>query len=692
MPYRCFSIVLIACGVLLQAAAMAWSQTGDVAKPVLLDDFGDALPPGAIARLGTLRLQHAGKVRSLAVSSDGQFVVSGATGRSSSSVIVWALQTGKQVFNIEGKGCFVAISPDSAVLATSGEQKDTHVHLWDLKTGEMLRQIEVKGTEGAPVESIGSIAFSPDGQSLAVKTSWVKVLSMPMYPRFKTIRFLKLKTAEEIETFSVPDENGYWPTLFEYSPDGKWLAVIGGKQHTVYLLDAETMRVNDTLGSIASACAWSADGKKLAIAHAQPKKIRLIDIDTRKDVRSFGGFPGYNGSAAGPIALSPDGIFLAAAGGHGDPQVRLWNIETGQLIPFAQRYQRGKATDLSFTPDGKQLVCANGSRVQMWSIADGTETVLNNVPRGPIRWAAFSPDGRTVGVCEGIRGTSIYSIPTRNFLRHFGECEYVQSAAFSPDGATLATAGTALRLWHSAMGAEIRTLQAGPDVVDRDKYGLSCAEFFPDGNRLVSGGDAGILRLWNVNTGEEIRHYQQPINNDHHPDPVRGAVVLPGGKKVATIAGNVNLWDLERGEVVSTFDGYTEGDVGRPIAISPDGKLLAFQTIHYSKGPESPYNVVIQEVDGDQRSWRLDDPAGPRSTLYNISVAFSSDGRFLATGGGDKSVRLWDVATRKELCRFDGHIDHVSCVDFSPDGKTLASASADGTVLFWDVSSLEAGQ
>ena len=315
--------------------------------------------------------------------------------------------------------------------------------------------------------------------------------------------------------------------------------------------------------------------------------------------------------------------------------------------------------------------------------------MLSSTPRVSISCSEFSPDSSMLAVCNHYRGVRIYDVASHNVLHECGGEEYVRTVSFSPDGDTLVTAGKTLRLWDSRTGKEIRTLLAEPDIVDRAKLGQSCAEFLPNVNQLVSGGYAGIIRVWNAESGAEVRRFQQPFNVDHHTDPVRGMAIFSDGKRVATIAHNVYVWSLANGELLETFDGRNQyGRAGCPIAISPDGRRLAFETSRQTKARSIEQGVLIQEVDGEKTARFINEPTDHRSTLWEVAVAFSPDGRILATGGAHKSVRLWETANGKQLIRLDGHADQVTYLDFSPDGKTLASASADGTILFWDVASV----
>jgi RNA polymerase sigma factor (sigma-70 family) len=261
-------------------------------------------------------------------------------------------------------------------------------------------------------------------------------------------------------------------------------------------------------------------------------------------------------------------------------------------------------------------------------------------------------------------------------FRHRGP---VLGVAFSPDGKMLASAGgvgdAAVHLWEARTGREIRELAGdGPAV-----HGLA---FSPDGNLLASAG--ATVRLWDVHTGKEVCHFKG------HDSQVNAVAFSPDGKMLASagstpdhdgkssgaievkpLPGTIYLWDVPGGRALRKLEKH-EADV-MCLAFSTDGKTLA--------------------SGGKDRALWLWDPATGRPLRRCTGhasavscVAFSRDSRRLASGGswGDPAVRLWDPAAGRELRRFKGHSTMVSSLAFSPDGKTVASGGDDTVIRLWN--------
>jgi WD40 repeat protein len=246
--------------------------------------------------------------------------------------------------------------------------------------------------------------------------------------------------------------------------------------------------------------------------------------------------------------------------------------------------------------------------------------------------------------------------------------------AFSPDGKTLASSGKdqldkTIKLWDTATGKELTTLKG-------HELQVVCFAFTSDGKTLASGSFDGKIKLWDVATGTENVTFKE------------GAAALwclafsPDGKTLASVGGDgINLWDASTGKKQDTSKGTLGNTPSHSTFFSPDLKMAALVT-----GDQHPGQIKLLEVTTGKEVSVADLAPGVSDGLNKriFCVAFSPDGKRLASGSPDGTIKLWDVATGKEQAAVTGHSREVYCVVFSPDGKTLASAG-DGGTRFWDV-------
>ncbi|KPA13089.1 hypothetical protein MHK_006690 [Candidatus Magnetomorum sp. HK-1] len=279
----------------------------------------------------------------------------------------------------------------------------------------------------------------------------------------------------------------------------------------------------------------------------------------------------------------------------------------------------------------------------------------------------------------------------------------VHTIAFSTCGQLLAsgTEDGSIRIWN------LKTHEC-ISILDHHKKAVNCLRFSPDGHFLASASWDYTIKLWDLKTFEEIVTLKGHTDSVEAIDFTMDSYILGTGSNDQT----VRLWDLKKYKTIHTFDNFS--DTIRSLYFSPDGLQIAAgswdiihlwdvsskKLVHTFKGQTKNYISAISiSPDGltiaagsHDKTVRLWDMASKKQSLKlqghirRINcVAFSPDNITLASGSHDKQVKLWNVKTGKEICALDSHKDIVSDVAFSPDGMMLASASHDGFIRLWQI-------
>jgi WD40 repeat protein/tetratricopeptide (TPR) repeat protein len=557
----------------------------------------------------------------------------------------------------------VAFSPDGRLLAAGS--KDRAIRLWDTATGKRV------GTLTGHTGPVMGLAFWPYGGRLASVGPELKVWDLAT-------------KAEAFPSWGA----GLAGSCVAYHPAGGELAVADrGLIRVVDELTGDLRRTLQGHGADVLSLAYRPDGRRLA-SGGSDHTIRLWDTASGGPEQAV--LRGHR-SAVVSLAFHPGGRQLASAGAGLGPagagEVKVWDASReDQETALAQGEALTPVLDVVISPDGRYVASVAFAKVDVWETESGRLRAT--------RWAL--PGGSQT------RGRGSETAAGRPLLPRMAEGA-VTSLAFSPDGKTAASgrmtnplplAPYEFRKWMPEVMAAVLDVTAGTAVPEE----LAAYPVMRSALQKLLGVDqgSGEVKLWDPVTGKDGAVLEGRTGD------VFQVLFSPDGRRVAAACAGqkVRVWDAATGRLQHILN--TSGDAG-PLAFSPDGRRLAAgSSVHFWRALLSggkaagKGEVTVWDLTTGQVAYVVH-----RDCVLITSLAFSPDGRYLATAGvapgktarldlvaapEARSIRVWEASTGRARAVLTGHTSAVSHLAFSPNSALVASAGgADHTARLWDV-------
>lgn len=644
---------------------------------------------------------HTAKVTTVAVTPDGQRVISGA-GVGDGTLKVWDLATGREILILRGHYVAanvvgVAVTPDSQ-RAVSGSYDGT-IRIWDLTSGHEVMIIQ-------PAGPLRVLVMTPDGRYL-VSGEW----------RDNSLKVWDLISGCEFRTFP---ERSKSVSALAVTPDSRRL-VSGGDDGNLEVLDLTSGHVVLTMQGDpkgVSALAVTPNGQR--VISGSLDCIQIWDLNSGLELlRITGNFYGVTA-----LAVTPDGRYVVSGSEDymrgeekGRNAVRVWDLVSGRERNAFYGHSLG-VTAVAVTPDGRYVVSgSNDTTLKVWDLTYEGEHPNSSVPKLFPDYAKYmyvlvvAPDGRRVISAFVDHALKVWDLHSgRVLLTLEGHAGLVTAVAVTSDNQRVVSASCddTLKVWDLASGRELLTIEGYCNWPSSDRPTAAKVVLTPDGRRAVSSSRRGLI-VWDLASGHELCTLQ---NSEPRLQRVAGAVAVTadGQRVVSGSRHGLIVWDLVSGHEIlnrpARVPQITWDQPHHPspyqalidLAVTPDGQRAVSTTGDLLKV------WSLSSRAGAQSDWRgsfdYDDelPLEGHSGLVT-AVAVTPDGRRAVSGSRDGTLKLWDLASASELLTLDdnsfkvattyngqrAHSGYVTALAVTPDGRYAISGSGDRSIILWNL-------
>lgn len=658
----------------------------DPAKVARVDLYGDPLPAGAIARLGSTRFRPNGWCKGLAFSPDGRSLL--AAGESG-TIQYWDVNSGIAGFDVEtGQGKLVSMraSRDLATVATLGfrtEQENGNafysIKCWEIATGKEVTTIE---WEEPRASRCTALAYFPDGRGVIVGCA------------DGSIRIWSTVTRKETFRGRICESTLHSVIV---SPDGKTIAAVArDRGEGLYFWDWSTgIPPRKLEGSIRrpASVAFAPGGTRIAVGENGRGGISLRHVENGFLISVMPIYVDEN--YISDLAFSADGLMLVSANGP-LKSINVWDVQNARRIVEFDTSPSGP-TCLALSPDSRFVAAAtvNGV-VHIWDLNAGIEPHDRGAAlRDGSHRVCFSSDSRTVITAGDDGAVRVWDATTGRQRAQFNHMHWVRGLALSADGTRVAASslghGHAVTVWDIETSRRIHKLPGhGPLRGHRE------LAFTADGKSFASwSGDDMSLRVYETESGRvvvvHLEKIQRLFSSSH-----RRALLSPDAKQLVIAEGkDLLVFDVATGKKLKEFRLFAVADdaVGC-LALSSDGRRLLTLGQAEPIDAKRPVDGAVRQLEAKRSFvclWELATGANvmtiPVAPGGPCPIALSADGKSFASAilGRPNKIGIYESATGKQVFQIADASGQPRALAFSPDGKRLASTIKDGTTLVWDI-------
>ena len=624
---------------------------------VLLPVCSYAAPASQQAQIPAIFIQkgHSNLLKSLALSPDGKYVVS-SSGDKTIKLLNVALRKEVRTIRVDSDVASIAFSPDGNYVVTGDAGRN--ILVWDFKTWSVVKRLSHSGQGN----SITEVVFLPDGKHVLSSEygDFLYCWDVQEGTLQWKLKVQRPTTAINVGVHIAVSTNGEKVAVgshFEQTPGKK-----------ISFIDIYTIASRKLIASLKEIpdceivdIAFSPDEKNIIVGTT--KKVFVLDVRKNKIIKEIP-------LGAWSVSFSRNGKYFAV-GQIG--AVYLFDAKNFREMKKLEEYH-----PVIFSHDSKQMIMSDGHYgIQRYDI--DRDKTTNLLPVNPfwfgIENAVYDAAGKdimTVG-CFGIFRWNLETASRKEVVWQNAQKENIFKQDFTLSDDLRYAARVYVDEVKSVVWIELADLKTG-NLITRfqppENFSTNIMRFTPDNRYLIAASPDGGISAFNL-SNYSLRTFSGKHKKRDDFDRVDALSLSPDSRYLFSGSGDgIIQWDSVAGKFIRKL--VTDRSV-RTLAVSPDGRMLL------SDGASGDFSGFLWDIASGR----------PRRAFYKggyiLCGAFSPDGEFAVTGNSDGLIKVWDIASGKEMITFRGHHGQMRSVRFSPDGGKIVSTSNDGTTRLWDI-------